>query len=395
MNDRIPIPSPLYTLPGSVFLIVTGQTNNGKSYQMMRALGARSPEDGLPAVAPALVLFFEASGEGTMGELVADSTMCLVWTVQSCDEAREVLRRVFPEGRAPLSLAEAKALRHADESAKAAAAKMPPPPPPDAGPLDAWPIRSVGVDSASSGLRAQKAAIRDRARAERLAKDKSKGVAPGPSTSGKDLENDQKRIAALATGPAQNLVDALKGLTQRHRGLAVVVACHTRPLIETLVVGEPPNVEKVERAIGEAPDFGAPKSVVAGIAATGYADLWQALAQSAGVIWHCYATTPNYASMQPDKINSAEHGTLFGAVTERGPYPRLGPVMWPKRQAGEGWLGMFDAAPRLWHPDVPWDGADDFAARVRDLPSASTWAGGPDLGIMLELCLDEHRRRRS
>src|SRR5690606_8351813 len=132
----IPVPSPVFTLPGSLFVIVTGQTNNGKSYQVMRLLMARDPSTGLPAVAPALVILVESSGEGTMGELIADPPMCLVWPVRSFTEASAVLQRCFPLGRAPLSLAEARAAKHAAECDKAKAAKLPPPPAPEPTPLD-------------------------------------------------------------------------------------------------------------------------------------------------------------------------------------------------------------------------------------------------------------------
>ncbi|HEY8375344.1 MAG TPA: hypothetical protein VIK91_02595, partial [Nannocystis sp.] len=119
MSAPVPVPQPVFTLPGSVFVIVTAQTNNGKSYQVMRFLMARDPATNLPAVAPALVLLVESSGEGTMGELLADPSMCLVWPVRSFVEALEVLRKCFPFGRPPLTLAEARAAKHAAECERA------------------------------------------------------------------------------------------------------------------------------------------------------------------------------------------------------------------------------------------------------------------------------------
>lgn len=375
----MPPPNP-YALPGSVFVITTGQPGQGKSEQILRLLQARAP-DGSPAVLPVVVLLAESSGEGTMGDLFISPDV-LVWPVRTCDEASAVLRVLFPEGRTPLTLAEAKAAHHKAMSDAAKKGGLPPPEKHPASAMDQWPIRGVGVDSISTLLRGQKAAVRDasRPRESTAAGDKYK-----ISTSGRDLENDQKRIAALATGPAQNLVDALSGLTMRHRGLLVAVACHTRAHIEVCGSG----ADRTETACGEAPDFGAPKAVKAGANATGFADLWQTLAAKANIIWHCYATAPDLRGVPAEQINDPENRERWGVVTRKGVYPGVESVKWVKCQGG-GWLGWFGALPALWHPDVPWSGAEDFAARVASLPSGERYDGGPDLGLMLELCLAEH-----
>jgi hypothetical protein len=97
----------------------------------------------------------------------------------------------------------------------------------------------------------------------------------------------------------------------------------------------------------------------------------------------------------------------------RGTYPKLGPVLWPKRQGGEGWLGWFDLVPRVWHPDVPWpltpnvasiygaapgtDGHAVFESVVSGTPSLPGLPGyehrgyscGPDAGLVFEQCLRE------
>ncbi len=395
------ITPPGFDLPGPVFIINTAQGNNGKTFQMMRLLMAVVPGTDRPAVAPALVLVVEASTEGTAGELLADESMCLVWPVATFEEAQRVLTKCFPYGLAPCTLGEARCLKHGDDTEKAKAAKRPLPPPPKPTPRDSWPLRSVAVESISSLHRAQKTAISNAAREETAQKFRAKlrpGQAPeyvAPSTSGRDLENDQKRVAGLAARPAQDFVDALSALTVRHRGMLVVVACHTRPQIEVSVVGaneRGQGGEKSEKAIGEAPDFGAPKAVAAGVLATGYADLWNVLYAKANIAWHLFARIPDFQRETMSNVNTAEQDVVFGAVTARGRYPELGLVGWVKRQGGEGWLKYFDAAPKIWAPGVPWapDAEEGFREFVAGLPSAETWNGGPDMGLLLELCLREH-----
>lgn len=397
---------PGFDLPGSVFIINTAQGNNGKTFQMMRLLMAVVPGTNRPAVAPALVLVVEASTEGTAGELLADESMCLVWPVATFEEAQRVLTKCFPYGLAPCTLGEARCLKHGDDTDKAKAAKRPPPPPLKPTSRDSWPLRSVAVESISSLHRAQKTAISNAAREETAQKFRAKlrpGQAPeyvAPSTSGRDLENDQKRVAGLAARPAQDFVDALSALTVRHRGMLVVVACHTRPQIEVSIVGaneRGQGGEKVEKVIGEAPDFGAPKAVAAGVLATGYADLWNVLYAKANIAWHLFPQLPDFQQKAMADVNSQEQDVVFGAVTARGRYPGLGHVGWVKRQGGEGWLKYFDAAPKIWAPGVPWapDAEEGFREFVAGLPSAETWNGGPDMGLLLELCLREHATAKS
>lgn len=390
----LPIPSPLYDLPGSAFIVVTGQPGNGKSLQAMRLLTARAP-CGRPAAAPTLLLIVEASGEGTIGELIADESLCLTWPVASCDEAIAALATCFPAGRGPLTLGEARKAKHAEQVKRALEARHPPPAPPAPTARDAWPLRSVGVDSVSTLLQAQKAAVRAAAAKARKGPTSTAAAAAAPSVSGKDLENDPKRIAALAAGPAQTLVDKLSGLTSHHRGILVVVACHTCKLEHTTVIGEGPSAEKFKEVYGEAPDFGAATPVRGGIVATGYSALWQSLATKATTIAHCYGTPPVFAVGEVDKINDPGPAgdVRFGLVLQRGVYPSLGPVLWPKRQGGNGWLSMIDAGPRVWDPAIPWSGRDAFVEHVNARIPDSTWDGGPDLGLLLELCLAEHAAR--
>lgn len=397
---------PGFDLPGSVFVVNTAQGNNGKTWQMMRLLMAVVPDTDRPAVAPALVLVVEASTEGTAGELLADESMCLVWPVATFEEAQRVLTTCFPYGLPPLTLKEARLAKHRADAEKSAAAKRPPPPAPSPTSRDSWPLRSVAVESISSLHRAQKTAISNAAREEtaRKFRDKTRPGQPAeyvpPSTSGRDLENDQKRVAGLAARPAQDFVDALSALTVRHRGMLVVVACHTRPQIETTIVGANERGQggtPIDRAVGEAPDFGAPKTVAPSITVASYSDLWNVLYAKANIVWHAFPELPDYQKETMASVNAAEQDVVFGAVTARGRYPGLGLVGWVKRQGGNGWLRYFDAAPRVWAPGVPWapDAEEGFREFVQGLPSAESWNGGPDMGLLLELCLREHAAAKS
>lgn len=397
MTTQLPPPNPTFDLPGSLFVVNTGQGNNGKTYQMMRLLQAVVPGTTRPAVAPTLMLVVEASAEGTAGDLLADESACLVWPVATFEEAQRVLTTCFPWGLPPLTLAEARRAKHKVDCERAAAAKRPAPPPPGPTARDSWPLRSVGVDSVSTLHRAQKAAISNAAREESARKHRGRGATEyvAPSISGRDLENDQKRVAGLAARPAQDFVDALSALTARYRGLLVVVSCHTRPQVEVSVIGGDESGkggERTEAVVGEAPDFGAPKAVKASVLATGYADLWNTLHAKANICWHLYAKIPDLLKSPEGVLNDEGKDVTFGAVTMRGLYPGLGQVGWPKRQGG-GWLRYFDVAPRVWRAGLPWPGEEGFLQSIETLPSARDYQGGPDQGLLLELCLSKHAAR--
>jgi len=378
-------------LPGSLFFIFTGQGNNGKTEQMMRLMSSRWP-DGTPAVAPFLLLVVESSTEGTAGPVISDESMCLTWPVADFEEAKAVLAVVFPEGRPPLTLREGRIARHSVEASRWMLTKPrvgDAPPPVSSTENDHLPIGGVAVESASTLLRAQKTAVREAARGDRKGK---------VSVDGRDLENDQKRVAALATGPAQDFVDALSGVSVRNRGVVVCVAVHTRAQIQLVKSDK----ESREVAVGEAPDFGAPKTLEAGKLVTPYSDLWATLHAKANICWHAYGDVPDFTGdANLSNVNAPGRDVTFGAVTMRGRYPGLGAVLWPKRQGGDGWLSEFDRVPRVWSPDVPWPepvagmhpsetpGHVEFAERTADLPGgrARGYDGSPDAGLVFELCL--------
>lgn len=377
-------PNTAYDLPGSVFLILTGALGTGKSRQILRALRTKVPRTDRPAVTPTLILMAEASSEGTLGEFMADASSCLVWPVRTCDEAVDVLRAVFPEGRGPLTLGEARRALHDREVAKARATKgATPPPTPSTTPNDAMPIRSLAVESISTLHNGQMDWVRDSAGAR--------------SVSGKDLSNDRKRQAGLAAGPTDSLVNMLSGVTIRNRGMLTIVACHTRPQEEVTIVGGDENGkggERVAVVIGEAPDFGAPKPVMRGCAAPGYAALWAHLSAKANAVWHMYRIAPDL-QRTADVNSEAAAPVRHGAITQIGHYAGLGPVLWPKRQGGDGWLAWLDQTPRQWDREVAW--ADDAGFRgaleAAGCASLAEYDGGPHLGAVLELCIAEAQAR--
>jgi hypothetical protein len=165
--------------------------------------------------------------------------------------------------------------------------------------------------------------------------------------------------------------------------------------------------------VGEAPDFGAPKSLHADRIAKPYSALWDALERRANFVWHMFGLAPDLCTPGATLADANVPGkdVTFGAVTMRGTYPKLGPVLWPKRQGGEGWLGWFDLVPRVWHPDVPWpltdvvsqiygvggndprieDGHAAFDYSVNTLPAflSRGYNYGPDAGLVFEQCLRE------
>lgn len=371
MIKPLQAPSPTYDLPGSAFVVLTGNTNDGKSYQMERLMSATIGDDGRPLVGPVLLLSAEASSEGTAGELMADESLCLVWPVTTCDEALDALGTVFPEGRPPLTLGEARRKHHEAKCAEAKAAGQPAPPAPAPTARDAWPIRGIAVDSISTLYAGQMASVGNAAR---------KPGAPRTDKAMKSAEVSMREQAKLAMPRAIALIDRLSGVGQRHRGTCIVVACHVRKQIEQMKTSDG---EVFRSVVGWAPDLGRPEEVKAGILATGYSALWQALAFKANLVWHLFAVAPDFRQVPIAELNKPGPGRTptFGAITMRGTYPDLGQVGWVKRQGGGGWLGFFDSLPPYWHPSAPWEMSADF-------PS-------PDLGAALVHCVESWRERQS
>lgn len=349
---------PTYNLPGSAFVVLTGNINDGKTWQMTRLLEATG-EDGEPLVAPILVIPAESSGEGTAGEFYADPSKCLVWGAATADDAFDILGKVFPDGRAPLTLGEARRAQWEAACELAKASKQPQPPAPVKTARDHLPIRAVAVDSASTLYAGQMAKVGNDARKA------------GPATKTmKGAEASMREQAKVAMPRMIALIDRLNGITQRNRGTLVVVACHVRKQVEVMKTGDGDVIRSV---VGWAPDLGRPEEVRAGILATGYSTLWQHLAAKANIAWHLFSVAPDFRAVSKGDINTTDLRPTYGAVTMRGTFADLGQVMWVKRQGGGGWLGFFDALPPYWHASAPWEHSDTYPT--------------PDLGAVLSHCV--------
>lgn len=347
-----------YALPGSAFVVLTGNINDGKTYQMTRLLEA-TDEVGAPIVAPILVITAEASGEGTAGDFYADPSRCLVWGATTCDDAFDILGKVFPDGRGPLTLGEARMEQWKAACELAKASKQAQPAAPAKTPRDGVIIRAVAVDSISTLYAGQMVKVGNDARAK------------GPAAKAmKSAESSSREQAKFAAPRCIALIDRLNGITQRHRGTLVVVACHVRPALTEMTSGDGESSRFVD---GWSPGLGRSEPVMQGIAATGYPALWQHLAAKANIIWHLFAVTPDLRQVPVEKINSVDLRPTYGAITLRAKYATLGDVMWVKRQGGAGWLGFFDELPPYWHASAPWKYAETF-------PS-------PNLGAVLSHCV--------
>jgi hypothetical protein len=355
-----------YALPGSAFVVLTGNINVGKTYQMTRLLEA-TDEAGSPIVAPILVITGESSGEGTAGDFYADPSRCLVWGATTCDDAFDILGKVFPEGRGPLTLGEARMEQWKSACELAKASKQTQPPAPAKTPRDAMLVRAVAVDSISTLYAGQMVKVGNDARA--------KG---GAAKAMKSAEASAREQAKVAAPRCIALIDRLNGITQRHRGTLVVVACHVRKQVEQSTSAEG---EMFRAVVGWAPDLGRPEEVRAGILATGYSALWQHLAAKANIIWHLFAEAPDFRQVPLAELNTREGmAPTYGAITMRGHFAKLGQVMWVKRQGGDGWLGFFDRLPPYWHKSAPWEHGDAYPT--------------PDLGAVLSHCVAAWRERR-
>lgn len=360
--------APTYNLPGSAFVVLTGNINDGKTYQMTRLLEATG-EDGEPLVAPILVIPAESSGEGTAGEFYADPSKCVVWGAATADEAFDILGKVFPDGRAPLTLGEVRRVQWEAACELAKASKQPNPPPPEKTSRDHLPIRAVAIDSASTLYAGQMAKVGNDAREA----NKNSRV-----KAGKDASVNTRDQARIAAPRMIALIDRLNGITQRNRGTLVVVACHVRKQVEVMTTGDG---ETIRQVVGWAPNLGRPEEVKAGILATGYGELWQHLASKANIVWLLFASAPDFRMLPRDKLNVSGLHPEYGAITMRGMYPDLGQVMWVKRQGGSGWLGFFDELPPYWHASAPWEHSETYPT--------------PDLGAVLSHCVATWRQGQS
>src|SRR6185503_3960678 len=95
----------------SLFVIVTGLGNSGKTQQVLELLEAEV--DGQPIATPTLYLLAESSGEGTAGKVLLDPDRCCVWPVATCEDAVVAVEACFPHsGSLTLGAAKVKWHKH-------------------------------------------------------------------------------------------------------------------------------------------------------------------------------------------------------------------------------------------------------------------------------------------
>lgn len=388
-NAAVKTTSPLTTQ--SLFVIITGAVNSGKSFQLLSILEA--DVDGQAVATPTLFLLCESSSEGTIGKIINDPALACVWPVKDCGEAIDALAACFPRS-GPVTLGTAKAAWHAwavktakDEHAAAVKAAQeakvqPPAQPPVPVPLarshaDDVVLRSVAVDSATTLYRGS-VNTGKRLNAEE-ARRKNRGVAVLSTNKKEDPSQSDMNNHQYAARVCHDLIDRLNAVTA-HRGTMVFVTCHTGPA--TQIIQGAPSEPAVKVTVGETPSLGTSPPVKEGLSVPSFSKVWDALAAKANVVVHAFADIANYNTTSLDNINADETtGTLFGLITERSAnYPRLGPVLWVKRQDGAGPWGYLACMPRYWHPSVP------CSPKIAEYVSQT-----PSIGKMLAFSIRQYR----
>lgn len=358
----------------SLFFIITGENNVGKSWQFKTALEATDIETGEDLFTPCLYLQAEASTSGTLGKILMNPAKCVVWRVADCDEALAALNACFPDGGA-LTIAEARRKEHEHRCKLAEKDKRPKPPapaevPPHVGKMT---LRSIAVDTASTLHKGSAKTAMAIAR-EEIESGANKRVKTTRTTSNVGALNsamDQGRYAAMR---CDALTDRLNGITQHHPGVLVLVSVHTTSATADVKVsgeGETPKYET--RVIGAAPDLGATKTQGPDCLVPGWSKSWSNLAAKANVIWHAGAEYPNLRNMDLGTANEAAtdpaNQTAFYVITQRGEYRGVGRCMWVKVQGSAGEpMEHFLNLPNIW--------CDKYPSPYAPCPS-------PNLGLVL------------
>lgn len=358
----------------SLFFIITGENNVGKSWQFKTALEATDIETGEDLFTPCLYLQAEASTSGTLGKILMNPAKCVVWRVADCDEALAALNACFPDGGA-LTIAEARRKEHEHRCKLAEKDKRPKPPapaevPPHVGKMT---LRSIVVDTASTLHKGSAKTAMAIAR-EEIESGANKRVKTTRTTSNVGALNsamDQGRYAAMR---CDALTDRINGITQHHPGVLVLVSVHTTSATADVKVsgeGETPKYET--RVIGAAPDLGATKTQGPDCLVPGWSKSWSNLAAKANVIWHAGAEYPNLRNMDLGTANEAAtdpaNQTAFYVITQRGEYRGVGRCMWVKVQGSAGEpMEHFLNLPNIW--------CDKYPSPYAPCPS-------PNLGLVL------------
>lgn len=363
-----------YVTDQSLFFIITGENNVGKSWQFKTALEATDIETGEDLFTPCLYLQAEASTSGTLGRILQNPAKCVVWRVADCDEALAALNACFPDGGA-LTIAEARRKEHEHRCKLAEKDKRPKPPapaevPPHVGKMT---LRSIVVDTASTLYKGSGKVAMSIAREDiEAGKSKLKTTRTTSNAGALNSSMEQGRHAAMR---CDALTDRLNGITQHHPGVLVMVSVHTTSATADVKVsgeGEVP-VKYETRVIGAAPDLGATKTQGPDCLVPGWSKSWSNLAAKANVIWHAGAEYPNLRNMDLGTANEAAtdpaNQTAFYVITQRGEYRGVGRCMWVKVQGSAGEpMEHFLNLPNIW--------CDKYPSPYAPCPS-------PNLGLVL------------
>jgi len=364
--------SPLTTQ--SLFVIITGAVNAGKSYQLLSILDAEV--DGHSVATPTLFLVAEASSEGTIGAILNDPARACVWPVKDCEDATRALTACFPRS-GPVTLGEAKRLWYAQAVKLAADDKVPPPAPPVASANDKVILRSAVIDTMTTLYRGSTMTAKRLYEVE--ATKKNKGVPVETANKKEDPSLNDMNLHAYAARVCGLLIDRLNAVTS-HRGTMVFVTVHTCPA--HVHVQGAAGEATIKMTVGETPNLGANAPVKLGLTVPSFSQTWNNLAAKANVVVHSFAAVPDYGTVGLDTINSDKTpGVVYGIITDRGlDYPKVGHVLWVKRQDGDGPWAYLSQMPRYWHPLAKCDPV--IAERVSPTPS---------IGAMLAFSIRQHR----
>lgn len=363
--------SPLTTQ--SLFVIITGAVNAGKSYQLLSILDAEV--DGQSVATPTLFLVAESSSEGTIGAILNDPSRACVWPVKDCEDATRALTACFPRS-GPVTLGDAKRLWYAQAVKLAEADKVAPPAPPVASPNDRVLLRSAVIDTMTTLYRGSTMTAKRLYETEAAKKNKGLPVETvnkkeDPSLNDMNLHQYAARVCGL-------LIDRLNAVTA-HRGTMVFVTVHTCPAHVHVqgAAGEP----TIKMTVGETPNLGANAPVKLGLSVPSFSQTWNNLAAKANIVVHSFAAIPEYGATGLDNINSDKApSVVYGIITDRGvDYPKIGSVLWAKRQDGDGPWAYLSQMPRYWHPAAK---CDDV---IKERVSAT-----PNLGAMLRFSIQQY-----
>lgn len=364
--------SPLTTQ--SLFVIITGAVNAGKSFQLLSILDAEV--DGQSVATPTLFLVAESSSEGTIGAILNDPSRACVWPVKDCEDATRALTACFPRS-GPVTLGDAKRLWYAQAVKLAETDKVAPPAPPVASPNDRVLLRSAVIDTMTTLYRGSTMTAKRLFEIE--AAKKNRGIPVETASKKDDPSQNDMNLHGYAARVCGLLIDRLNAVTA-HRGTMVFVTVHTCPAIVNVQGGAGEPLTK--QTVGEAPNLGSNPPVKLGLIVPSFSATWNNLAAKANIVVHSFADLPDYNATGLGDINSSKApSVVYGLITDRGTnYPKLGHVLWAKRQDGAGEWAHLSNMPRYWHPAAPCDPV--ISERVSETPN---------VGAMLAFSIREHR----